>query len=95
MGQYLVMVDKWMCSNTCKCYSGPDSSNQLLWESYGNQVLNAYYRTSDSKNGVYQGKSVYRFEWSDDPKEAIHTFKQCYETIIKPQTDFYSKQGYA
>ena len=83
-----------MCTKTCKCYSGENGSIKELWESYGNQVLNPYLRTSDSKNGAFEGKNTYKFEWSDDPQESVHSFKQCYDTVIKPQSNFYSNMGY-
>ena len=78
-----------MCTTDCKCYAGEGDETKKLWTDYGDSVLFPYLRNEvDSYEIDEFGNYTYPFIWTDDPDEAVSTFKECYETVIGPKDKY-------
>lgn len=108
--QFQRLVHSWMCTEDCRCYSGEGGANKDLWTSYGDEILHPFHRNSgdeeeylDPANGDYTITKP--LVWTDSEENAVKNFKECYETVLKPQgkyiaseqqmvTKFYDEGGF-
>ena len=43
------LVDLWMCTPDCRCYSGANGEVEQKWRNYGNDALAIYGRNAGDK----------------------------------------------
>ena len=83
------LVNIWMCSPDCKCYSGEGQKVQKMWSDYGDQKLLPYKRNAGTKNTFNDaGEILFPLKWTNDPSDAYNTFKECYEKVLKPKEKY-------
>ena len=85
---YQELVNLWMCTPDCKCYSGENGEIKDLWMSYGDPVLSLYKRNAQTKMATVDNKVTYPFKWSDDKENSVSSFKECYDKILKPKRKY-------
>ena len=44
--QFKFLVNRWMCTEQCRCYEGENGENKELWMSYGEEVLLEFNRNT-------------------------------------------------
>lgn len=86
-----------MCTNECKCYQGDNGENKDMWTGYGDEVLVPFQRNAgDREEFVDPDKGDFRitkpFIWTKDKEKAVKSFKDCYETVLKPKNLYISKE---
>ena len=86
-----------MCTEECRCYAGEGGANKDLWTGYGDEVLVPFLRNAgtqeayvDQENGDF--RITKPFVWTNSKKNAVKNFKECYETVLKPQNIYISKE---
>lgn len=73
--QYKALVDRWMCTTDCPCYSGVNNETMQMWVKYTNTVLAPHQRNSDVKILMLDNVETFPLKWTDVKGEARHTFK--------------------
>ena len=81
--QFDVAVNQWLCTDSCECFEGPNGETKDLWESYGEEYLNSFGRTTESGIIDCKGKSCRPLKWTADRNLAINSFSECYESSFK------------
>ena len=77
------LVDLWLCIGDCKCFDGGASD---LWHGYGDEVLNPFERTKDSKEGrSATGMTTYPLMFTSNEAVAVRSFEECYTKHLLPK----------
>jgi hypothetical protein len=68
-----------------------------MWAAYGDEVLVPFLRNSgDRQEFVDQANGDYRitkpFVWTTSKENSVKNFKECYETVLKPQNVYITKE---
>lgn len=71
-----IVVDLWMCSGNCKCYSGDDKSIENAWLSYEQDRLYAHNRNTLTVTARIDGEATYPLQWSEFPEDT-RNYRQC------------------
>ena len=103
--QYMVTVDKFVCSKTCPCPKGPNNEYENMWNGYGLDTLMAHNRvvnegdlnTNQQVSFRYYGDlaDVTPLRWANNDEQSFSNFETCYNDRLKRMMEDSNNEKYA